>query len=152
MEGFFLTPPKRVTLPTWGTLPPRKQALRSNDATATRTSLKKWICLPSRLFLPINFVKCRWTLLKVSFKGPYPSSERDWINFRRCLLKISIKRKIRHFLVVVVQKRQRHVQKLWWRCKVVVLLVKPFFFFLKLSLRSRHWSLGPVYIEVGDPR
>ena len=40
MEGFLFTPPKRVTSHTWGTLPPCIQALRSNDATATRASLK----------------------------------------------------------------------------------------------------------------
>ena len=28
-EGYFFTPPKRVTLPTWGPSPPGTQALRS---------------------------------------------------------------------------------------------------------------------------
>ena len=41
------------------------------------------------------FVKCRRTLLKLNFKGPWSSSERE-IQFRRCLFTSSIKRKIRH--------------------------------------------------------
>ena len=87
--------------------------LRSNDATATRTSLKK-VCLRSfSLYSDYsfkNFVKCRRTLLKLNFKGPYPSSERE-IKFRRCLFMSSIKHEIRHFHVAVVQKQERNVQK-----------------------------------------
>ena len=47
--------------------------LRANDATATRTSLKKWFYVPSVLivlFLPTYFVKCRRTLSKLNFEGP----------------------------------------------------------------------------------
>ena len=55
-------------------------------------------------------MKCRRTLLKLNFKGPYSSSERE-IKFRRCLFTSSIKRQIRHFHVVVVQKQKRNVQK-----------------------------------------
>ena len=87
--------------------------LRSNDVTATRTSLKSEFAFfqsPLRLFLPTYFDKCRRTLQKLNSKGPYPSSERE-IKFRRCLFTFSIKREIRHFHVVVVQKRQRNVQK-----------------------------------------
>ena len=86
--------------------------LRSNDATATRTSRKKWICVLSVFIgiIPTHFVNCRRTLLKLNFKGPNSSSERE-ITFRRCLFMSSIKRKIRHFHVVVVQKRERNVQK-----------------------------------------
>ena len=42
--------------------------------------------------------------------GPYLSSERG-IKFRRCLFTFSVKREIRHFHVVVVQKRRTNVQK-----------------------------------------
>ena len=63
-----------------------------------------------RLFPTTYFVKCRRTLLKLNFKGPYSSSERE-IKFHRCLFTSSIKREIRHFHVVVVQKRERNVQK-----------------------------------------
>ena len=42
--------------------------------------------------------------------GPYPSSRRQ-TKFRRGLFTFSTQREIRHFHVVVVQKRQRNVQK-----------------------------------------
>ena len=42
--------------------------------------------------------------------GPYPCSGRE-IKFRRGLFTFSTKREIRHFHVVVAQKRQRNVQK-----------------------------------------
>ena len=64
----------------------------------------------SRLFLLTYFVKCRRTLLKLNSKEPNPSSERE-IKFRRCLFTFSTSRVIRHFHVVVVQKRRRIVQK-----------------------------------------
>ena len=83
--------------------------VRSNNVTPTRTSLKKWICV-RLVLLPTYFVKCRRALLKLNFKGPYPSSEREVI-FRRCLFTPSIKREIRYFHVVVVQKRERNRQK-----------------------------------------
>ena len=60
--------------------------------------------------LPTYFVNCRRTLLKLNFKGPYLSSETE-IKFRLCLFTFSIKHEIRHFHVVVVQKRERNVQK-----------------------------------------
>ena len=85
--------------------------LRSNDATATRTSFKK-VCLRSfNLYSNYSYPcsRCRRTLLKLNFKGPYPSSERE-LKFRRCLFTSFIKHKIiRHFHVVVVQKRERNV-------------------------------------------
>lgn len=72
--------------------------LRSNNATATRTSLFQPL---SRLFLPTYFEKCRRTLLNINSKGPYPSSEGE-IKFRCCLFAFSIKGEIRHFLRVEV--------------------------------------------------
>ena len=62
------------------------------------------------VFLHTYFVKCRRTLLNLNSKEPYPSSERE-IKFCRCLLTFSIKREIWHFHVVVLQNRQRNVQK-----------------------------------------
>ena len=62
------------------------------------------------------------------FKGPYSSSERER-KFRRCLFTSTIKREIRHFHVVVVQKRERNVKKVWCTCEVVVLLINPIVFF-----------------------
>ena len=59
--------------------------------------------------------------------------------FRRCLFTLSIKRKIRHLHVVVVQKWQRNAKiKAWCTCKVVVLLIKPIVL-LKFSLPSCRW-------------
>ena len=90
-----------------------KGTLRSNDATATKTSLKKWICVLhflSRLFLLTYLVKCTRTLLNLNSKGPYSSSESE-IKFLPCLFTLSIKHEIRHFHVLLVQKRQRNVQK-----------------------------------------
>ena len=43
-----------------------------------------------------------------------------------------MKRKIRHFHVIVVQKQERNVQKSVITCKVVVLLIKPIVFFYVL--------------------
>ena len=63
-----------------------------------------------RLFLPTYFVNCRRTVLKQNFKGPYLILERE-IKFCRCLVTFFIKREIRHFHVVVVQKRERNIQK-----------------------------------------
>ena len=47
------------------------------------------------------------------------------INFHRCLLLSSIKREIRHFHVVIVQKRQRSVKKSVLRVPSIFLLIKP---------------------------
>ena len=46
----------------------------------------------------------------------------------------SLKHGIRHFHVEVVQKQERKVQKRVMQVKVVVLLIKPFFFFLTFTL------------------
>ena len=91
--------------------------LRSNEAT--EKSLKNWAEFAffqpalSRLFLPAYLVKCRWTLLKLNSKRPYLSSERE-IKCRRCLFMFSIKHEIRHFHMIIVQKRQTDVQKRMW--------------------------------------
>ena len=95
------------------------------DAKATRTSLKsefaffqslKW------LFLPTYFVNCRRTLLKLNFKGPYRSSERE-ITSRRCLFVFSIKREFNY--VAVVRKPQRNVcQKCDARAKLLFWLLR----------------------------
>ena len=87
--------------------------LRSNDATTTRTSLKKWICVLSVFIAIIRtpyFVKCRRTLLELKSQGPYPSSKRE-IKFRRWMFMSSVKREIRYFHVVVVQKRAKKCTK-----------------------------------------
>ena len=61
--------------------------------------------------------------------------------FRRCLFTLSIKRKIRHLHVIVVQKWQKNAKiKAWCTCKAVVLLIKPIVL-LKSSLPSCRWIL-----------
>ena len=69
--------------------------------------------------------------------GLHSSLERER-NIRRRLITSSIKREIRHVDVVVVQRRQRNVQKAWHTCKVDGLLYKPITFltFSLLSLSS----------------
>ena len=143
-----VTPPTRVTSPTWGPPPSCKQALRgslrSDNATATRTSLKKWICVLSvfTAIIPTTyFVKCtRRTLLKLNFKWPYSRSERE-IKFRRCLFTSPLKREIRHFHVEVVQKQERNVQKNVMHVQSCCLLIKPFVFFSRSRCRPRRWIL-----------
>ena len=103
-------------------------------------------------------MKCRRTLLKLNFKGPYPSSERE-IKFRCCLFTSSIKRQIRHFHVVVVQKQERNVQKsvMHVRSCCFAYNIKPIVFltfslpFASLdpvkSLLSVQWQ--PLILELG---
>jgi len=80
--------------------------LRSNDATATRRSIKKWTCVPT-VFIAIIPTHCRRTLLTPNFKGPYPElRKRNKISS----LLVYVLRKT-HFHVVVVEKRERNVQK-----------------------------------------
>ena len=91
-----------------------KGTLRFNNATAMRTSLKKYK-FGFLVFIAIipsytSYVKCTQTLLNLHSKGPYSSSERE-IKFRCCLITFSIKHDISHLLVIVVQKRQNKVQK-----------------------------------------
>ena len=64
-----------------------------------------------RLFHLAFFVECTRILLELKFlRAQYPSKEGER-KFRRCLSTSSIKHEIRHFHVVVVQKRQRNAQK-----------------------------------------
>ena len=67
-------------------------SLRSNDATATTTSLKKLISVLS-VFIAMILTyldKCTRILLNLNFKRPFSSSESE-IKFRRCLFTFSIK-------------------------------------------------------------
>ena len=47
-EGYFFTPPKRVTSPTWGTPPPRKQVLGHRQGSSTNNrrpeEFASWCC------------------------------------------------------------------------------------------------------------
>ena len=129
-----------------------KETLRSNDATATKTSLKKWICVLhslSQLFLLTYLVKCTRTLLNLNSKGPYSSSESE-IKFLPCLFTFSTKHEIRHFHVLIVQKRQRNEQKAWCTCKVVLLLIKRLLFLeVLLAVVSLNFK-APNLKKIGD--
>ena len=81
---------------------PRKRRLKSEFAFFHSLS---W------LLQPIYFVKCKRTLFEPNSKELYSSSERAERKFSLRLFTSSINREIRHFPVVVVQWRQRNVQK-----------------------------------------
>ena len=100
------------------------RTLRSNDVTATKTSLKKWIFVLSVFIanIPIHLLCQMWANPPgAEFGGTYPSSERE-IKFHHCLFTYSIKCEIRHFHVVVMQKRAKkctkkrdaHAKLLFW--------------------------------------
>ena len=73
----------------------------------------------SRVFHHVQFVKCWRIFVELNSKGLYQSSERE--KEGRLVFASSTKREIRQFHVVVVQRRQRKVQKGVCTCKVVVL-------------------------------
>ena len=89
---------------------------------------------------PLTFSYCRQTLPKLNFKGPYSSSERE-IKFHRCLITSSIKREIRHFHVVVVQKRKRNVQKSVMHMRSLSFANWTYCFFGRSRCRPRCWIL-----------
>ena len=112
-------------------------------------SLKKWICVLSVLkaIIPTHFLcqtECSRSAWSLILSNWYPSSERE-IKFRRCLFTSSIKREIGIFRVVVVQKRQRNVQKSVLHVRSVFLFFLSFFFFffffLTFSLPSASLDL-----------
>ena len=82
-------------------------------ATATKTSLKKWIRTSSNFYLTYSdsfIVKCWQILLELNFKRLYQSSGKE--REGRCLVFTCLtQRETGHFHVVVVQRRQRNLQK-----------------------------------------
>ena len=83
--------------------------------------------------------------LELNCKGLYQSSGKGKENC--CFVfQSSTKREIRHFHVVVVQRRQGNVQK------SVMHVQRCYFVNLNLLVYCRRRCLGPVYMEVGDPR
>ena len=72
-----VTPPKRVTSPTWGPPTPCKQALRFKDATATRTSLTKRICFLS-VFMAIIPTYHAYLLFQMYANPPEFEFQRDY--------------------------------------------------------------------------
>ena len=101
--------------------------------------------------LTAYFVKWRATLLEVNSLKPNPNSERER-QFRRRLFTSSMKREIRHFQTVVVQWRQRNVQKCAARAKLLFLynlLIKPNAF-LCFRYCSHRRILGPFINSTTD--
>ena len=87
--------------------------LTLTTATAAKTSLLKWIGVfstLSRLFQTAENIKYRRISLELISWGPHSSFERER-KIRYRLFTSSIKREIRDFHAVVVQWRQRNVQK-----------------------------------------
>ena len=83
----------------------------------------------------LNFPKCE----------PF---NRIFLKFQEqsCLVSTSsIKREIKHFHVVVVQRRQRNGQKAWCTCKVVVLLISTIAFFAVLVVATVVVAPAPSY-------
>ena len=85
-------------------------------ATATKTSLKKWIRTASNfialtvLFHLVYFIKCWQMFLELNSKGLYQTSGKEKESC--CLVFLSLtKSKLRHFHIVVVQWQQRNLQK-----------------------------------------
>ena len=64
----------------------------------------------------------------------------------------SIKREIRKFHAAVVQWRQRNVQKSVMHVQSCCFANLNLLLFCRSLCRRRRRSLGPVYMEVGDPR
>ena len=108
---------------------------------ATRMSLKKSIRILSVFiaFIPTHLLFCRQTLLKLNFKRPYLSSERE-IKFCCCLFTFSIERKIGHFHVVVVQKQERNVQKCDAHAKLLFCSLNLLFLW-RFRCQPRRWIL-----------
>ena len=113
----------------------RIETLRSNDATATRTSVKKWICVLSVFIVIIS------TLLLCRMQASPPEAE-----YQETISKLSERSKISSLLVYVLHKTRNQTfsrsrektetkctKKFLCTCKVVVLLIKPIFFFCILA-------------------
>ena len=84
----------------------RRRRLRKRQLRSVFALLKTL----SRLFHLVLFIRCRRIFLKLNSKRLYRSSKKE--EESRCLVfTSSTKRKIRKFHVVVVQRRQRKVQK-----------------------------------------
>ena len=101
----------------------------TTTATATKTSLEKWSRAPSNFIVPVlsHLIHQIWQFfLELNSKRLYQSSENEEES-RYLVFTSSRKRKIRHFHVVVVQWRQRNVQK-------SAMHVPSYFFLIDLNL------------------
>ena len=67
------------------------------------------------------------------------------IKFRRSLFTSSIKRELRHFHVVVVQKLERNIQKSVMHVRSCCIPYLTYCFF-DVLVAARRWILNPYYI------
>ena len=115
---------------------------------ATRMSLKKSIRILSVFiaFIPTHLLfQLQANPPKANFKRPYLHSERE-IKFH-CLFMFSIKRQIRHFHVVVVQKRERNVQKCDAHAKLLFCSLNLLFLW-RFRCQPRRWILKSLILEL----
>ena len=101
--------------------------------------LKSEFALPqtlSRLFYLVEFVKCWQIVVELNSKGLHQSSGKEKESC--CLLfPSSTKREIRQFHVVVVQRRQRNVQKSVMHLQSCCFAYLNLFFFCRSRCRRR---------------
>ena len=82
-----------------------------------------------------NVGKPSWSWIPMEHIHGHIQVSKEKLDFHHCLFMFSIKHEIGHFHVVVMQIRQRNVQKVWCTFKVVV---------LTFSLPSRCWMNGSL--------
>ena len=105
-------------------LPSYQGALASTTATAAKKSLLKWIRVFSNFvaFIPIHWNCEMWAnFLGVDFLGTGLTLRKKKGNSAPLVYVLHKSWNYRHFHVLVVQWRQRNVQKVWCTSKVVVL-------------------------------
>ena len=113
----------------------QRSTLRSNNATPTRTSPKKHSFSLSQIIPTHLLCQMQANSPGVEFLGT-TFGLRKRHKFHCCLFTYSIKCKIRHLHVVVVQKRAKKCTTKRDTCaKLLFLLIKPIVF-LKSSLPS----------------
>ena len=115
------------------------------DDERWRKSLLKseFMLFPSSLllFLVVQLIKCKWIFLELNPKG-LCLCKKNWNRKSFSWLKSSTRREIRQFLVVVVLLRHKKVQKAWFACIVVVLIMQIAFLTFLLPLPI--WALSTL--------
>ena len=130
-----VTPPKRTTSLTWGPPPPCKQALNRElqwTATATKTSLQKWIRAASNFIALISSMSMGQML--AVFSGVS-------VEFKKTVSKFRKRKEVvvafsRRFRVVVVQWRQCNVPKSVMHVQRCMFCQYKLIAFMSFSLKS----------------
>ena len=122
------------------------QSLRYHDGYVRKKPLlqSKWALFQSSSPL-FQLVHCQmyWDKLSTSW------ILKNHIQVLRHLFKFSIKLQIRQFHVVVVEWRQRNVQKVWCTRKVVVLLTKAIFTLCQIAFAppQKSYRIGLLFTD-----